>query len=155
MGPTWTGPRTAAAGLILANTVPPVGVVVLGWDLHSLLVGYWLESGAVGVAYVAKIRRAEGQDDAEDLPSFSLDERPVPSFVGRPTRHPVAFFIGHYGVFWLVHGAFILVFPGLFPGLRPASPRVVAVAAVSLAPYHRSPTGSTTSAGASTNGVGR
>lgn len=124
------------AGLIVANAVPLVGVVGFGWDLHSLLVGYWLESGAVGVASVAKIRRAEGEDDPGELPSLSLNDRPVDSFVGRSSRLIAAFFVAHYGAFWVAHGAFVLLFPALIPGLEPASPRIVAAAAVSLAAYH-------------------
>jgi len=136
MRPSWGDPRTATAGLVLANAVPLVGVVGFGWDLHSLLVGYWLESGVVGLAFVARIRRAEGTDDPEDLPSFSLNDEPVGSFVGRPTRLIAVFFVGHYGTFWIVHGVFVFLFPGIFPGMEPAAPRIVGVAAVGLAAYH-------------------
>lgn len=60
MRPSWSRPWMAAAMLVLANAVPLVGVVGFGWDLYSLLVVYWLESAAVGVAFVAKIWRADG-----------------------------------------------------------------------------------------------
>lgn len=126
----------AVAGLLVANAVPLAGVVAFGWDLHSLLVGYWLESAAVGVASVAKIRRAKGEDDPEELPSFELNDRPVRSFVGSSNRGIAAFFVFHYGAFWAVHGVFVLAFPFMFPGLAPADPAVVAVAAVGLAAYH-------------------
>jgi len=134
--PSWARPRTAAAGLVVANAVPLVGVVALGWGLHSILVGYWLESAAVGVASVGKIRRAAGEDDPGELPSMSFNDVPVESFVGRSNRAIARFFLGHYGAFWIVHGAFVLVFPLVFPGLEPASPGVVAAAAVGLAAYH-------------------
>lgn len=62
----WTDRRTAVAGLLLANLVPLVGVLGFGWNLHSLLVIYWLESGVVGTAYVAKILRAGGDDATAD-----------------------------------------------------------------------------------------
>lgn len=131
-----TGSRTATAGLLVANLLPLVGVVGFGWDLHSLLVGYWLESGVVGVAFAARILRAEGEDDPEALPSFSLNDRPVASFVGASNRGVAAFFAVHYGTFWVVHGAFVFVFPFTFEGLAPASPAVVGVAVVGLAGYH-------------------
>lgn len=136
MRPSWARPRTAAAGLVAANAVPLVGVLALGWGLHSILVGYWLESAAVGVASVAKIRRAAGDDDPAELPSMSFNDTPVESFVGRSNRAVARFFLGHYGAFWAVHGLFVLLFPAVFSGLAPASPRVVAAAAVGLAAYH-------------------
>jgi len=122
--------------LVVANAVPLVGVVGFGWDLHSLLVVYWLESAAVGVASVAKIRRAEGEDDPGELPSISLGDTPIASFVGRQRRHVIGFFVFHYGTFWIVHGAFVLAFPGVFPGLERASLRVVGPATVGLVAYH-------------------
>jgi hypothetical protein len=136
MYPSWPGSRAAAAGLVVANAVPLVGVVGFGWDLHSLLVVYWLESGVVGAETVAKIIRAEGRDNADGLPSIQFDGRPIDSFVGRANWPIAAFFLVHYGLFWVVHGVFVLVFPVVFPGLDPASPAVVAVAAVGLAAYH-------------------
>jgi len=126
----------AAAGLVLANVVPLVGVAGFGWDLHSLLVVYWLESAVVGLAYVAKIRRAEGEDDSDGLPSIGLNERPIDSFVGESNGVIAVFFLSHYGLFWVGHGVFVLLFPLFFPGIEPASPSVVAAAAVGLAAYH-------------------
>jgi hypothetical protein len=135
MRPPWAGPRAVVAGLVLANAVPLVGVVAVERDLHSLLVAYWLESGVVGAAFVARIRRAEGEDDPRELPSLSLNDRPVESFVGHPKRHVITFFVFHYGTFWVVHGVFVLLFPGLF-GMEPASPSVVALAGVGLVAHH-------------------
>ncbi|WP_114577430.1 DUF6498-containing protein [Saliphagus sp. LR7] len=131
----WEESRAVAVALVLANAVPLVGVVFLGWNLHSLLVIYWLESGAVGVESVAKIRRAEGEDDPEDLPSLSLNDTPVASFVGRSNGAIAGFFATHYGGFWVVHGLFVLVFPTMFP-MPTASPSAVAGSVVALAAYH-------------------
>jgi hypothetical protein len=132
----WPSRKAVVAGLVLANAVPLVGVLGFGWDLHSLLVGYWLESGAVGVASIAKIRRAEGDDDPSALPSVSFNDRSVQSFVGKPNRH-VAWFVGfHYGAFWVVHGIFVFAFPVMFRGLTPASPEIVGLAVVGLVGYH-------------------
>lgn len=132
----WGDPRTAAAGLVVANAVPLVGVLAFGWDLHSLLVVYWLESGVVALETVAKVRRSRGEDDRSELPSFSLNDRPIGSLVGWPKRRLVAFFLFHYGGFWAVHGLFVFLYPVMFPGVTPAAPRVVAVATASLAAYH-------------------
>lgn len=131
-----SGSTVAATGLIVANLVPLVGVVTLGWDLHSLLVVYWIESGVVGVESVAKILRAEGEDDPDDLPSIEFNDRPVSSFIGRSNGWIASFFSFHYGVFWVVHGVFVLTFAGAYPGLEMASPRVVGLGALGLAAYH-------------------
>ena len=72
----WGGPKTAASGLVIADAVPLVGVVAFGWDLHSLLVVYWLESTVIGFETVAKARRSEGKEDPVELSSFSLNGRP-------------------------------------------------------------------------------
>lgn len=131
----WADRRAVAAGLVLANAVPLVGVVGFGWDLHSLLVIYWLESGAVGLESIAKIRRAEGEDDSADLPAMRLNDTSVRSLVGSPNRFIAVFFAFHYGGFWFVHGVFVLAFPAMFP-MGTASPSVVAVSTVSLVAYH-------------------
>jgi len=136
MCPSSPGRRTTAAGLLVANVVPLIGVIGLGWDLHSLLVVYWLESAVVGAASVAEIRRAAGVDDPERLPSISFNGRPVGSFVGTSNRTVARFFLVHYGAFWVVHGVVVLSFSAVFPGLSPAAPRVVGVAAVGLVAYH-------------------
>ncbi len=120
---------------MVANLVPLVGVVAFGWNLHSLLVLYWLESGVVGLASVAKILRAEGEDDPEELPSMSFNERSVASLIGRSNRSIARFFLSHYGFFWIGHGVFVLVFVAI-DGIAPAAPRPVAVGAVGLALYH-------------------
>lgn len=131
----WGDSRAVAVGLVLANAVPLVGVVSFGWNLHSLLVIYWVESAAVGVESVAKIRRAEGEDDPEELPSLSLNDTPVTSFVGRSNLVIAGFFATHYGGFWVVHGAFVMAFPLMF-SMPLASPSVVALSAVGLVGYH-------------------
>lgn len=136
MRPSRIGPGTAAAGLVVANVIPLVGVLGFGWDLHSLLVVYWLESGVVGTAFIAKIRRAEGEDDPEELPSVNLNDTPIASFIGWRSRHLVAFFLFHYGTFWIVHGVFVFVFPSMFPGLEPAAPGIVGIGTVGLLAYH-------------------
>jgi hypothetical protein len=52
--------RVTIVGLLVANVVPPVGVVSYGWRIYSLLVIYWVESGVVGLVIVGKIKRTVG-----------------------------------------------------------------------------------------------
>lgn len=129
--------QTAAFGLIAANLVPLVGVIAFGWSLHSLLVAYWLESGAIGTAYIAKIRHAEGIDDPRTIPDWEFNGKSASSFVGASNAAIARFFVGHYGLFWAVHGLFVVVFyPAEFPTLQPAGLSAVVVAAIGLIVYH-------------------
>jgi len=101
----------AVVALIAANAVPLFGVLFLGWNVWMILIVYWLENGVVGVFNVLKILRAEG----ESLPSsgWTMNGRPM-SAVGH--RAIAGFFLIHYGIFWLVHGLFVLTLP-MFAGL--------------------------------------
>ena len=101
----------AVAALIVANAIPLFGVLFLGWNVWMILIVYWLENGVVGVFNVLKILRAEGAI----LPSsgWTMNGRPMGA-VGR--RAIAGFFLMHYGIFWLVHGLFVLTLP-MFTGL--------------------------------------
>ena len=50
----------AVVALIVANPVPLVGVLFLGWNVWMILIVYWLENGIVGVFNVLKMLKAEG-----------------------------------------------------------------------------------------------
>ncbi|MFC7227641.1 DUF6498-containing protein [Salinirubellus salinus] len=129
--PGWLGRsrRAAVLALLATNAVPLLGVVIFGWSVQTLLVLYWLESGVVGAFNVPKVRRAHGAETAASRKralrlksngsTVSLPEAPatVPDEpVPRPeTRRVARFFLGHYGGFWLVHGAFVFLVP-LFAG---------------------------------------
>jgi hypothetical protein len=110
--------------------VPLLGVVLLGWSMQGLLLVYWLESGVVGAFNVPKILHAHGvetaatRSKAERLESngSTVTLPPPPEEVPatptrRPENRPVArFFVFHYGVFWAVHGVFVLFLPGFAGG---------------------------------------
>ena len=107
----------AVAALILANVVPLAGVLWFGWDVWAILIIYWLENGIVGLFNVLKMRRAEGSEDGSSasgaatrrrLNGFRINGRP-PS--GSDEAALVPFFIMHYGIFWVVHGVFVLLLP--------------------------------------------
>lgn len=79
---------------MVANLVPLVGVLWLGWSVAMVLIAYWLENGVIGVINVPKILLAGRGVDPHWRAARSL---------------PLAgFFVVHYGVFWLVHGVFVL-----------------------------------------------
>jgi hypothetical protein len=136
MPPSTSEPRVVTAGLLVANLVPLVGVVAFGWDLHSLLVGYWLESGVIGAAFVVKIRHAAGTDDPDDLLPLTLSGTSMSDLIGRSRGGIAGFFVGHYGMFWVGHGVVVWALPQESARLDYAAPDVVAMALVGLVLYH-------------------
>lgn len=98
--------------LIAVNAIPLVGVLYLGWDIFTLLILYWIESGVVGIINVAKMARAEGS--RASTPSGPFPVRGLATTA--PKGCLIPFFILHYGIFWLVHGVFVLLLP-IFVGL--------------------------------------
>lgn len=80
--------------LLLANAVPLVGALFLGWQLAPILVLYWAESAVIGVVTVLRILAS-----------------PLPA--GGPQLGPklflVPFFCVHFGTFMLVHGIFLTI----------------------------------------------
>ena len=119
----------AVAALVAVNLIPLAGVLVLGWRLSDLMLLYWLENGVIGAFTVLKILTSRVPTEGDGA-------------AGRPVLVPVAhrlgavgtaaFFVVHYGVFWVAHGVFVrLMFgsgTGLFgagwPGPGPSLPGV-------------------------------
>ena len=87
------GARTAAASffslsvlvLVLANLVPIAGAVYFGWDLSSVLVIYWAESGIIGFYNLCKMLVIGGW----------------------PALFSTVFFISHFGAFMAIHFLFL------------------------------------------------
>lgn len=103
-----TGPLAAVVALLVANAIPIVGVLFLGWSLMTILLLYWLENGIVGVWNVPRIALASRADAAPGGAEL------VGTRLARATIIP--FFIFHYGMFWVVHGIFLFALP-VFAGL--------------------------------------
>ena len=114
----------AVVALIVANVIPLLGVLFLGWNVWTILTIYWLENGVVGIFNVLKMSKAGGDGPASAAGlTATINGRPTPG-PKRPLLIP--FFIIHYGMFWVVHGIFILTLPlfqafgasggGVFPG---------------------------------------
>jgi hypothetical protein len=91
----WTFSATA---LVLANLVPLVGVVFLGWDVFVVVFLFWLENVVVG--FFNLLRMLWIERGAEQFPLAKLLVMP--------------FFLVHYGMFTAIHGVFVLV---LFGGM--------------------------------------
>jgi hypothetical protein len=137
----------SVAALVAVNLLPLAGVLFWGWSLLDILLVYWLESGIVGLLNVPEILLASGAADGSDgSVELTVNDRRVefvpPTPAARPTLHsenvPLAgFFCLHYGVFWVVHGAFVLTFGLWAPGaFDPVDPSAVALGAASLLVSH-------------------
>ena len=125
----------AVVALIVANAIPLIGVLFFGWSVWNILIVYWLENGIVGVFNVLKMATAEGTGQLEET-----------TWGNRPTAETrksrlIPFFIVHYGLFWVVHGFFVLTLPFLFTGepgsasgVNPATILFAAIADPSPAP---------------------
>ena len=100
----------AVVALVVANLIPLIGVLFFGWSVWNILVIYWLENGIVGVINVLKMSVATG-DEVTPGVTFMVNGRPATSAtkVGL-----IPFFIVHYGIFWYVHGIFVLTLPAFF-----------------------------------------
>jgi len=97
----------ALVALIVANLIPLAGVLFLGWSVWQILIIYWLENGIVGFYNVLKMLKAEGTAYAS-VSSYRINGR---SPDGQARAVLVPFFCLHYGIFWAVHGLFVLMLP--------------------------------------------
>jgi hypothetical protein len=90
--------------LVLANLLPLYGVLYWGWDLYTLMVLYWMETGIIGLFAIVEMAMAA---------------RLMALFL-------VPFFIVHFGGFMLGHIFFLTVmFGGGAPNSLEQMPEVV------------------------------
>jgi hypothetical protein len=82
--------------LLVANALPIVGVLVLGWTVFPLVLLYWLENVIVGGFNVAKLLLAQPREPAYWAGKLFL----------------VPFFVVHFGGFTFVHGVLVLALFG-------------------------------------------
>ncbi len=127
----------AVIALVVANAIPLFGVLFLGWGVWNILVIYWLENGIVGVFNVLKMARADGS--VPSAATFMVNGQPATTLTKVAL---IPFFVMHYGIFWLVHGIFVLTLPAFLtlglsdgPGLD-LDPGGVLFAALALAVSH-------------------
>lgn len=78
------------AGSIIVNLVPLIGVLAFGWSAFAVLLIYWMENVAIGVAQAVRIGVAGVRN--RTLETVAL----------------LPFFCVHYGVFTGVHGVFVV-----------------------------------------------
>lgn len=74
--------------LVAANLIPLAGVVFLDWAVYDVMLVYWLENGVIGLFTLLRMATA----GREALATIALGP----------------FFVLHYGLFWVVHGTFVV-----------------------------------------------
>lgn len=98
--PARFGSFRSATGLllVLANFIPLFGAIFRGWSIFEIVALYWAENLVVGGFALLRI----------------LAARPSDGFPGHYFGNLffAAFFTVHYGLFCLVHGAFVLTLLG-------------------------------------------
>lgn len=88
--------RISGAVLVLANTVPIIGVMLWGWSIFDIVFLYWTENLIIGFLNVVRMMVAGSPERGySGWQRLSLKLFAIP------------FFMIHYGGFCLAHGVFL------------------------------------------------
>lgn len=126
--------KPSALALIAANVLPLLGVFVLGWDAFAIVVVYWTENVVIGLINILKmITCCPGPEAVAELERIFPDQQKEPENAQQVSATPrvdnkqttgqkvahhlgklffIPFFVVHYGLFCLIHGAFIFALFG-------------------------------------------
>lgn len=98
--------------ILIYSIVPLIGILNFGWDWRQVIILYWLENIAVGIATFIAIISAPASTRATDLGTtrgsqIEINGRmiDITSPVGKIVY--AAFFAVHYGGFTFFHGLFV------------------------------------------------
>ena len=87
-------PSLSITALMVANLVPLIGVVFLGWDAASIVLLYWIENLIVGIFNVLRMFLVKVESRSKQFQKLFM----------------IPFFCIHFGGFCAVHCFFLLVF---------------------------------------------
>jgi hypothetical protein len=87
-------PSLSIIALMIANLVPLIGVVFLGWDAAAIVLLYWLENLIIGFFNILRMLLVKVESRSRQFQKLFM----------------VPFFCVHFGGFCAVHGVFLLVF---------------------------------------------
>jgi Family of unknown function (DUF6498) len=121
----------AVVALLVANAIPLIGVLWFGWNVWTILIVYWLENGIVGAFNILKILKAEGEPGPV-AGTMTMNGRPIGQGAAAKASL-IPFFVVHYGLFWAVHGIFVLTLP-VFAGIGSDVSRVTSDPAIGPLP---------------------
>lgn len=85
-------------GTLAVNAIPLAGVLWFDWSVFEVLLLYWLENVAIGIAHAVRLAIATRTNNVSDGWSTTT------------------FFMLHYGMFTFVHGVFVVVYFGIVTG---------------------------------------
>lgn len=100
----------AGSGLlptIVGNLIPLIGALLFGWDLPSIVVMYWIETGVVGLVNVLRIRKSMALGPASGGVGGSV-ERPILRASSAGSWLLAAIWLLGYGTFWAILGPFVI-----------------------------------------------
>lgn len=92
---------------IIGNLIPLIGVLLFGWDLPSIVVMYWIETGVIGLVNVLRIRKSM----ALGRPTVDADgsvERPIMRAAMSGSWLLALTWLLAYGIFWAILGPFVI-----------------------------------------------
>lgn len=87
-------PSLSIQALTVANLVPLLGVVFLGWDAAAIVLLYWIENLIVGSFNILRMILVKAESRGKQIQKLFL----------------IPFFCVHFGGFCAVHGFFLLTF---------------------------------------------
>ena len=87
-------PSLSIIALMVANLVPLIGGVFLGWDAAAIVLLYWIENLIVGIFNVLRMFLVKVESRSKQFQKLFM----------------IPFFCIHFGGFCAVHGFFLLVF---------------------------------------------
>ncbi|MGD8342398.1 MAG: DUF6498-containing protein [Desulfobacterales bacterium] len=87
-------PSLSITALMVANLVPLIGVVFLGWDAAAIVLLYWLENLIIGFFNIFRMLLVKVESRSRQFQKLFM----------------IPFFCVHFGGFCAVHGVFLLVF---------------------------------------------
>jgi len=100
----------ASFALIAMNLTPLFGVLVLGWDVGTIILLYWLENVVIGFLNIPKIMSSRGELPRSGSAAIQ-NESPLSDAQPRPPLGGLiflsVFFSIHYGLFCFGHYSFI------------------------------------------------
>jgi len=118
--------KPSAIGLLIANVVPLLGVLLLGWSTFAVVALYWAENIVIGLINVLRMicclpsfeEVAELENTTPTTPMAAMKQaiakqsKQDPLSVHISKLFMVPFFAVHYGFFCFVHGIFVFALLG-------------------------------------------
>jgi hypothetical protein len=120
--------------LILVNLVPLYGVVFWGWSQGYILFIYWAETSIIGFLNVFRMMLAQKVNTKNLKVNGKRPKIKTEADFRAFRRNMIFFFIMHFGIFNVVHGAFVYGFSDIDLGVILSSGTTLIDIAAAAAP---------------------